>query len=145
MPTKDRRERERQQREFNKKWDEIVSNAPVHLRKRLGQPSALSEKLCTKGQHNAGWAKFDERGQNIKREEPEGLGANLERHENKEARALDLRERYPNIWGARGAAKKIVVAERRRRAERPTDANDLDYPEPPSVETIRRYMRDYPI
>ena len=44
MPTKDRRERERQKKALNKKWDEIVSNAPAHIQKRLGQPSALSEQ-----------------------------------------------------------------------------------------------------
>lgn len=52
---------------------------------------------------------------------------------------------YRDIWGKSGAAKKIVVAEYRRVAARPQDADDSDYSKPPTEGTIRRYMKDFPI
>jgi len=146
MPTKERKEREREQRARDQAMDAYVADAPTHIRQRLGHPSKLSDSLSTKGQHNAGWAKYDdETGHPLPREDPEDLGANSNRRDDREARALDFRERYPDDWGKRGGPLNIVTAEHRRRAERPKDEDPLDYPEPPSVGTIRRYMKDFPI
>jgi hypothetical protein len=139
MPTIERRKRERHQKAYNKMMDAAVANAPEHVTERIiaakaykvitskAMTSPLSESLHTKGQHNAPWAKYDEYGNPLKREDPEGLGANLERYEDKETRAKDIRYRHRDAWGKRGVAKRIA------------------YEEGFSVETIRRYMRDYPI
>jgi hypothetical protein len=139
MPRKERKDREKQKKKLDQEWDEIVANAPEHAKSRMiadkaykrltgkSKTSKLSENLNTKGQHDAGWAKYDEHGQHIKREDPDELGANLERHENKEIRAQEIRERHRNVWGNRGVAQRIA------------------HEEGLSVETIRRYMKDFPI
>lgn len=133
MPTKKRRSREKTrekaQEENRKYFDEVVANAPPHVLSRLhNPPSKLALSLMnTPGKHNAGWAKFDEHGQTIKRADPEGWGANFLRREEKVERALKIRSKYKNTWGKRGAAKAIAHAENLR------------------VETIRRYMRKFPI
>jgi hypothetical protein len=127
MPTKDRRERERQKKALNKKWDEIVSIAPAHIQKRLGQPSALSEQLHTKGQHNAPWAKYDEYGNPLPREDPEDLGANSNRKSTREDDAFVLRKKYPDIWGKRGNAKVIAIKEKL------------------NIRTVQKYFKDFPI
>ena len=127
MPTKERTEREREQWAHDQIIDAAVADAPMHIRQRLGRPSRLSDSLSTKGQHNAGWAKYDdETGHPLPREDPEGLGANLERKENKATRALNMRKKYRDIWGNRGVAKVIA------------------HEEGVSVETVRRYMKDFP-
>ena len=97
MPTKERKEREKEHRAHTQAMDAYVADAPTHIRQRLGHPSKLSDNLSTKGQHDAGWSKYDENGQYIAREDPEGRGANLERNEYKEAKALDMRKRYRDI------------------------------------------------
>jgi len=128
MPTKERKEREKEQRAHTQAMDAYVADAPTHIRQRLGHPSKLSDNLSTKGQHDAGWSKYDdETGHPLPREDPEGLGANLERNENMVARALDMREKHRDVWGKRGVAKRIA------------------YKEELSVETVRRYMRKFPI
>lgn len=139
MPRKERKEREKQKKKLNQKWDSIIANAPDRVKREIaanrvfkhltGKPlvSELSKNLCTEGQHNAGWAKYDEYGNPLKREDPDELGANLEKHENKEIRALEIRERHRGVWGKRGVAEGI--------------AHEEGY----SVETIRRYMKEFPI
>jgi hypothetical protein len=128
VPTKERKQQDRERLAKKQALDKAVSNAPEHIRNRFGQSSKLAESLHTDGQHKAGWAKFDERGQNIKKyKDPEDQGANLERHEDKVARARKIRAKYPSDWGKRGVAEGIAHAEN------------------PSVETIRRYMKDFPI
>ena len=127
MPTKERRQRDRERLAKKKALDKAASNPPAHIRNRLGQTSELSNNLHTEGQHKAGWAKFEERGQNIeKHKDPEYQGANLERQENREIRALELRQKYAGIWGKRGVAERIA------------------YDENLSVEAIRRYMKEFP-
>ncbi len=139
MPRKDRIEREKQKKKEDQKWDKINANAPEHVKSKIiahkafkhitGKPmtSELSENLHTKGQHNAGWAKYDEYGNPLKREDNIGGGANYDRHEDKETRALEIRDRHRDVWGKRGVAQRIAHEERC------------------SVETIRRYMKNYPI
>lgn len=126
MPTKERKERERKQRAQIQAIDAAVADAPMHIQRRLGRPSKLSDSLSTKGQHDAGWSKYDENGQYIAREDPEGLGANLERNEDMVARALDMHEKHRDVWGKRGVAKQNA------------------HEEGLSVETVRRYMRKFP-
>ena len=111
MPTNDRRKREKKKKDRDKEWDEIVSNAPAHIQNRLGQPSASAEKLHAKGQHNAGWAKYDEQGNPLKRVDPEDLGANSNSKSKREDDAFLLREKYPNDWGKRGKPKVIADKE----------------------------------
>ena len=128
MPTRARKQRDRDRLANKQTLDSAVSNAPAHIRNRLGQTSELSKNLHTKGQHNAGWAKFDERGQNIKKhEDPERQGANLERKENRKSDAQELQRKYVELWGKRGVAKRIAHAEGLK------------------VGTVRRYMKDFPI
>jgi hypothetical protein len=119
MPSKERRERERLQEERNKEWDQDLPKVPDRViaqkvAQRLGVdlPSGLSEALYTKGQHNAAWSKYDERGQYIIREDPEDLGANSNRKSTREDDAILLREKYPDIWGKRGKAKIIAGNEK---------------------------------
>ena len=126
MATKERKQRDRERLAKKQALDKALSNALAHIRNRFGQHSELSKNLNTDGQHNAGWAKFDERGQNIKKyKDPDELGANVFRHEDKVARAREIRAKYPSDWGKRGVAEGIAHAEN------------------PSVETIRRYMKDF--
>jgi hypothetical protein len=139
MPTKKRKEREKQKKERDQEWDEILANAPDHVKAKIiadkalkritgkTETSGLSKSLHTKGQHDAAWAKHDEFGNPLKREDPEELGANLDRKEDKEYRAIEMRERHRAIWGKRGAAKQIAYAEEC------------------SVETIRRHMKEFPL
>ncbi|MDA1024316.1 MAG: hypothetical protein O2817_13405 [Proteobacteria bacterium] len=127
MPTIERRKRERLQKADSKMMATSVANASDHIKKRLGQPSTLSEQLHTKGQHNAGWAKYDEYGNPLPREDPKDLGANSNRKSKREDDALDIRDRHLSVWGKHGVAKRIA------------------HEEGLSVETIRSYMRDYPI
>ena len=128
MPTKERKEREKEQRAHTQAMDAYVADAPTHIRQRLGHPSKLSDNLSTKGQHDAGWSKYDdETGHPLPREDPEGLGANSDRRSTKEDDARDLREKYRDVWGKRGVAKRIA------------------HEEGLSVETVRRYMRKFPI
>lgn len=134
MPTKKRTEREKQLEAQRLAIDTALENPPDHViarqaakRLEIETSSPLSEKLVTQGQHNAGWAKFDERGQNVMREDPDELGANSYRHSKKIDDALDIRDRHRNEWGKRGTAKRIA------------------HKEGLSVETIRRYMKAFPI
>jgi hypothetical protein len=127
MPTIGRRKSEKLQKAYNKMMDTAVANAPDHIKKRLGQPSTLSEQLHTKGQHNAGWAKYDEYGNPLPREDPKDLGANSNRKSKREDDVLLLREKYPDIWGKRG--KAMVVA----------DKENLN------IRTIQKYFKDFPI
>jgi hypothetical protein len=139
MPTIERRKRERHQKAYNKMMDAAVANAPEHVKpkiiankvfKRITGKSLISElskNLSTEGQHNAGWAKYDEYGNPLKREDNITGGANYDRHEDKEVRAMDIRDRHRDSWGKHGVAKRI--------------AHEEGY----SVETIRRYMKEFPI
>jgi hypothetical protein len=127
VPTKERKQRDRERLAKKQAFDKALSNAPAYIRNRFGQHSELSKNLSTDGQHNAGWAKFDERGQNIKKyKDPDELGANVFRHEDKVARAREIRAKYLSDWGTRGTAKRIAHAENL------------------SVETIRRYVKEFP-
>ena len=124
MPRKEEAKRRRQVLASQQALDQATANAPEHVKRRLGQPSRLGNNLATKGQHNSGWAKFDEYGQDIQKQtDPDGQGANMERQETAEAEALEVRARHRSIWRKRGSAKKIAHLEGL------------------SVETIRRYMR----
>jgi hypothetical protein len=121
MPTKDRREREKRQRNEKKALDDALANAPPHVRRRLGQPSKIGG-LSNIGPYNRVGVKFTDEGFPMKREDPEELGANAFRHDEKVRMAEELREKYRGIWDQRGVAKRI--------------AHETGL----SVETIRRYM-----
>ena len=57
---------------------------------------------------------------------PDGIGASVESHENRESQARDIRARYKKIWKKRGAAKEIAEAESL------------------TPRCIQRYMKDFP-
>ena len=128
MPTRKRKEREAKAKQREAESSKILANPPAHIVPRLHKPSQITENMSIKGTPlNRVGAKFDEEGNLTKHESPEGLGANLERHENRAATAEELRERYSNIWGNRGAARKIANAEKWH------------------IRTIQRYFKDYPL
>lgn len=133
MPTKKRKDREKELDALRQALDAALKNPSPRMIARqamikmgIKPPNGLLDSLVSEGQHNAGWAKFDERGQNIMREDLEDLGANSDRRCKKVDDALDIRDRNNEDWGKRGTAKRIA------------------HKEGVSVETIRRYMREFP-
>lgn len=128
MPTRKRKEREAKAKQREAESGKILANPPAHIVPRLHKPSQITENMSIKGTPlNRVGAKFDEEGNLIKHESPEGLGANLERHEDRETTAQDLRERYANIWGNRGAARTIANGEGLK------------------IRAIQKYIKDYPL
>lgn len=125
MPTADRKDRERQQKNFNDELDRVISNPPDHVLMRLNQPSILTENLDADGQHKAGWAKYDIQGNPLKREDPEDLGANSDRKSKREDDALLLQQKYLNIWRKRGSAKIIASNEKL------------------NIRTVQKYIKDF--
>ena len=131
MPTAIRKKRDRLRalcRRLEKAhWDNILANPPLHLQARLAQKeSQLSRSLLTEGPENGVGRCFDNEGQLLYREIPDGLGINIERHENRVSTAKDMRDRYRKIWGKRGFTKRIAHLE---------DKN---------IRTIQKYMKDFP-
>lgn len=130
MPTKKRKERAKalqaEREKADERWAKIRAEAPPHILPLLDQPSQLGDRLHTKGQHDAAWAKYDEYGNPLPRDDSGRTSANLDRKDVREERAREMREKYRDIWGTRGVAQRIADAEGCR------------------VETVRRYMRQFP-
>lgn len=130
MPTKQRRAREaqlRQQREEDERaWAEFdamraamapVLRAEIEARSGFDPDDLLCPEVRTVG------ITFDEDGQPM-RSPLVGTGGNKSRADEKADAARDLIRKYPQLWGARNAAKKIARLENL------------------SVETVRRYFRE---
>lgn len=132
MPSKERKQKELQRaiekQQADAFFDNLLANAPDHIKQKLGHPSQLSKALITSNTtHQRFGAKYDEiTGELLKQVIPEGIGKNLEHKENREATARALREKYKKIWGRRGVAK-IIAHEAGR-----------------SVRTVQKYMKDFP-
>ena len=131
MPTAIRKKRDRlralSRRLEKAHWDNIVANPPLHLQARLAQKeSQLSRSLLTEGPENGVGRCFDNEGQLLFRDIPDGLGINIERHENRVSTAKDMRDRYRKNWGKRGAAGKIAKSEGI------------------TLRCVQRYMKDFP-
>jgi hypothetical protein len=127
MPTRERKKREAKAQAERRELEDAFANVPPHLRARIGQKSKIVGDLSDIGSYDRIGVKFSDEGDPLKREDPEELGANLERHEDKKIRAMTIRDRHSDVWGQRGAAKRIA------------HKTGL------SVETIRRYMKEFPI
>ena len=129
MPTRKRKVASLGRRLEKAYWDSIVRNAPPHI-KALEWPacaSKLLDDLYEKPLNRVGVKFSEEDGQLVKHEwEDKELGANIERHENAEATAQELKARYPHHWGKRGTAKIIASFEGK------------------SVRTIQKYFKKFP-
>lgn len=132
MPSKEhkanKRKRAIEKQQADIFWTEQIGFSPDHIKQYLGHASQLSKALITSNTpHNRFGTKYDQlTGELLKQVIPKGLGANLERKENREATARALRENNKEIWGRRGVAKKI--------------AHEAGL----SVRTVQKYMKDFP-
>jgi hypothetical protein len=126
MPTKKRKARDAARLKKDEEWAKIRAEAPPHILPLLDQPSRLGDSLRAVGKHGVAWAKYDEYGNPLPRDDSGRTSANLDRKDGKKERALDMQKKYSDIWGKRGVAEGIAEAEGC------------------SAETVLRYMRKFP-
>jgi DNA-binding CsgD family transcriptional regulator len=96
-------------------WDRQFSvGMPEHVLGKIDSPSELSDALSDAGTAYAwnGVRYDDESGEPYQNPAPDDLGANVERQEEAQLTAEELRRKYADLWYIRGGAKQIAAAER---------------------------------
>ena len=132
MPTKKRKEAERAAAEAAiaelKFWNKVMATIPAHIAPRLFAKSTILENLRSDAPYMRKFSvKCDsDTGQPLKQVFDADIDPNVESHENREARARDMRERHRDVWGKRGSAAQIARAEGL------------------NVRTVQKYMKDFP-
>jgi DNA-binding CsgD family transcriptional regulator len=110
----ERKAREREIAAERAAWDRQFSvEMPEHVLGKMGSPSELRDALSDAGTAYA-WngVRFEKpTGEPFRNAMPDDLGANVERQEEAQLTAEELRRRYANLWHVRGGAKQIAAAE----------------------------------
>lgn len=131
MPTKERLAKGRVRRLEEKRLDEIFGP----LAGQLGEVDlTLNEIAEDIGIFTGGLAAFDEEGEPYLHENT-GKGGNDMRHSERFDTMQELKCKYSNIWGQRGAARKIV------RNEKLSSNEKVKL----SIRTVQQYIKDFPI
>lgn len=127
MPTKRRLAKEREK----KKLDKIFDVAPEYL---MAVDMSLNEAAEVLGIYTGGLVAFDAGGEAYLHQNT-GKGGNEKRREDRKEVALELQRKYRDIWGLRGAARKIL------RNEKLTSKEKIKL----SMRTVQQYIKDFPI
>ncbi len=139
MPTKDRKARERAHAEEKQRLDELFANAPKISSKLMKNSNTVAADISAGIEEaksiypelklRGGLLIGDELGRVIVNTEAMKKGAtkpNNDRQDVSRDQAEDLRRRYPDIWGKRGAAGKIAAKEGLR------------------LRTVQKYIKKFP-
>lgn len=136
MPSKIRREREAKKIEWEKWFDKQSQNIPEWGKLKPGEQDPIfggieeTAQACPELRLKGGLLEQDENGCVIERTDlmsKGGLKTGKSISDDCSDQAQHLKKRYSNIWGKRGAAKRIALTEK-----------DI------SERTIQRYFKKFP-
>jgi alpha-L-fucosidase len=131
MPTKERLARNRARELEQKRLDEIFGSLAEQSDNVDLSLNKIAEDIRI---YQGGLVAFDEEGEPYLHENT-GKGGNDERRDNRKDAALELRRKYKDIWGKRGAARKIICNEKLSSKEKVKL----------SIRTVQQYIKDFPV